>query len=142
MSPIAAFAAFFVPNAPGRGQTDYQRTIAIPSKNKVVRARVLAGPEPTFKPGANPRAVLADWVVSPTNPYFARAGVNRLWAYFFGTGLTDPVDEQGDHNPPSHPELLDELSRQFADHQFDMKYLVRAIVASQAYQRTRRDQEA
>jgi hypothetical protein len=42
-------------------------------------------------------------VVSPTNPYFARAGVNRRWSYFLGTGLTDPVDEQGDHNPPSHP---------------------------------------
>jgi hypothetical protein len=81
-------------------------------------------------------------VVSPTNPYFARAGVNRLWAYFLGTGLTDPVDEQSDHNPPSHPELLDELARQFADHHFDVKHLIRAIIASQPYQRTRRDQEA
>jgi hypothetical protein len=131
-----SFAAFFAPNAPGRGQSDEQRTIIIPGKNKVVPARFLAGPEPTFKAGANPRAVLADWVVSPTNTYFARAGVNRLWAYFLGAGLTDPVDEAGDHNPPSHPELLDELARQFADHQFDMKYLIRAIVASQAYQRT------
>jgi hypothetical protein len=131
-----SFAAFFAPNAPGRPQPDDTRTIEIPGKNKVVRARFLEGPEPTIKADANPRAVLADWVVSPTNPYFARAAVNRMWSYFFGSGLTDPVDEQGSHNPPSHPELLDELARQFADHRFDLKYLTRAIVASQAYQRT------
>jgi hypothetical protein len=131
-----SFAAFFAPDAPGRRRPDDPRTIEIPGKNKIVRARFLEGPEPTFKAGDVPRAVLADWVVSPTNPYFARAGVNRMWSYFFGIGLTDPVDEQGAHNPPSHPELLDEMARQFADHHFDLKYLVRTIVFSQAYQRT------
>src|SRR5262249_4942530 len=49
---------------------------------------------------------------------------------------TEPVDEQGAHNPPSHPELLDELAQQFIAHRFDVKYLIRALVASQAYQRT------
>jgi hypothetical protein len=128
-----SFAAFF---AGQRNQPDNQRTIAIPGKNKVVRARFLQGAEPTFKPGDNARAIVADWLVSPTNPYFARAGVNRIWSYFFGIGLIDPVDEQGAHNLPSHPELLDELARQFTDHGYDLKYLIRAIVASQAYQRT------
>jgi Protein of unknown function (DUF1553) len=80
--------------------------------------------------------VLADWLVSVENPYFARAAVNRLWGYLFGTGLVDPVDEQGEHNPPSHPELLDELARQFAGHGFDLKHLLRVLVASQAYQRS------
>jgi hypothetical protein len=130
-----SFAAFFAPNPPGR-QPDEPLTIAIPNKNRVARARFLAGPEPTFKAGDVPRAMLADWVVSPTNAYFARAGANRMWSYFFGIGLTDPIDEQGAHNQPSHPELLDELARQFGDHRFDLKYLIRAIVASQAYQRT------
>jgi hypothetical protein len=131
-----SFAAFFSGVNPQRGQVSDQREIAIPGRKKTVRARFLDGPEPTWKAGDNPRAVLADWLVSPKNPYFARAGVNRLWEYFFGTGLIDPVDEQGAHNPPSHPELLDELARQFADHEFDLRYLIRAIVASQAYQRT------
>jgi hypothetical protein len=131
-----SFAAFFAGNTPGRPQADNQRSIKIPGKDKIVRARFLEGPAPIFQAGADPRAVLADWVVSPTNPYFARAGVNRIWSYFFGTGLTDPVDEQGAHNPPSHPQLLEELAGQFADHHFDLKYLIRAIVASQAYQRT------
>jgi hypothetical protein len=74
--------------------------------------------------------------VSSKNPYFARAEVNRLWSYFFGTGLTEPIDEVGAHNPPSHPELLNELARQFVLHDHDLKYLVRAITASKAYQRT------
>ena len=128
-----SFAAFFADQG---NQSSDQRTISVPGKNEVVHARFLQGAEPTFKPGDNSREVMADWLVSPTNAFFARAGVNRIWSYFFGIGLIDPVDEQGDHNLPSHPELLDELARQFTDHQFDLKYLIRAVVASQAYQRT------
>jgi len=132
-SEFWSFAAFF---AAQRNQRNNQRTIAIPGKNEVVQARFLRGAEPTFNPGDNSREIIADWLVSPTNAYFARAGANRIWSYFFGIGLVDPIDEQGDHNLPTHPELLDELARQFTDHHYDMKYLVRAIVASQAYQRT------
>jgi hypothetical protein len=71
------------------------------------------------------------------NPYFARAAVNRLWAHFFGTGLAEPVDDfdgTSSASSPSHCELLDELARQFAAHGFDMKFLIRAITASRAYQ--------
>ena len=67
----------------------------------------------------------------PENPYFARAAVNRLWAQFFGIGLVDPVDESGDENPPSHPELLDELAQQFVAHQYDLKFLIRAITRAE-----------
>jgi hypothetical protein len=128
-----SFAAFFADQG---NQANGQRTIAIPEKNEMVPARFLQGAEPTFKPGDNSRQIMADWLVSPTNAFFARATVNRIWAYFFGIGLINPVDEIGDHNLPSHPELLDELARQFTDHHFELKYLIRAIVASQAYQRT------
>jgi hypothetical protein len=132
-----SFAAFFAAQGNQRNhQRNHPRTIAVPGKNEVVQARFLRGAEPTFNPGDNSREIVADWLVSPTNTFFARAGVNRIWSYFFGIGLVDPVDEQGDHNLPSHPELLDELARQFTDHGFDLKYLVHAIVASKAYQRT------
>src|SRR5262249_6646542 len=63
---------------------------------------------------------------------------NRLWAHFFGLGLVEPVDDFNDEHRPSHPELLDELARQFARHQFDLKFFMRAITASQAYQRSSR----
>ena len=59
----------------------------------------------------NPRKVLADWMVS--HPYFAEAAVNRMWSYFFGRGLVDPVDDFRSTNPPSHPELLDRLAEEF-----------------------------
>jgi hypothetical protein len=62
--------------------------------------------------------------------------VNRTWAQFFGRGIVNPVDDMHDGNVPSHPELLADLSRQFAAGGFDLKYLVRAICNSRAYQRT------
>src|SRR5262249_41267423 len=78
------------------------------------------------------RDLLADWVTAPDNPYFAKAAVNRIWARFFGTGIVDPVDDFRDDNPPSHPELLDELARQFRSHGYDFKFLIRPITATKA----------
>jgi hypothetical protein len=99
-------------------------------------ARFLDGGRPDWKGDSKPRAVLADWIARADNPWFARAAVNRTWRDLFGVGLIDPVDGLGaDDNPPSHPELLAELARQFAAHDFDTKYLLRAITGSRAYQR-------
>lgn len=112
------------------------RSIDIPEKNKKVNARFLDGTEPEWTDGANPREVFADWVVSKKNPYFARAMANRLWAHFFGLGLVDPIDEFGEENPPSHPELLDELAQGLLDNDYDATFIIRAIVLSKAYQRT------
>jgi len=64
---------------------------------------------------------------------FDRAIVNRLWAHFLGYGFTKPVDDIGPHNPPSHPELLDQLGQQFRNAQFDLKQLMRWIVLSEPY---------
>jgi hypothetical protein len=119
------------PKSPGR-------EITIPGTEKVVRARFLDGTEPAWADGTDPRGLLAAWVTAADNPYFARAAVNRVWAHFFGVGLVDPVDDLGGQDPPSHPELLDELARQFADHRFDLKFLLRTVAYSRAYQRTSR----
>jgi len=59
-----------------------------------------------------------------------------MWGHFFGTGLVDPVDDFRDDNPPSDPELLDDLARAFAASGYDFSYLIRGICLSQAYQRT------
>jgi hypothetical protein len=64
---------------------------------------------------------------------FDQALVNRLWAYFFGYGFTRPAHDMGPHNPPSHPELLDELGREFRECGFDLKRLMRWLVLSDAY---------
>jgi hypothetical protein len=102
-----------------------------------VQTRFPDGSKPEWKSGVTPRKALAGWITRRDNPWFARAVVNRLWHYFFGTGLIDPVEGLGMvDNPPSHPELLDELARQFVEHNFDLKYLIRSITLSRAYQRS------
>jgi hypothetical protein len=120
--------------------------IALPGSEKKVQARFLDGKRPTWPERAESRAVLAEWMTSPDNPFFARAAVNRMWEHFFGVGLVDPVDDFREENPASHPELLDELARAFAESKFDPKFLIRVITATKAYQRTslvtQRGQEA
>jgi hypothetical protein len=121
------YAAFFA--GPGR--------IRVSGSKTWVEGRFPDGSRPDRRGAVTPRQALAGWVTRPDNPWFVRAAVNRLWQYFLGVGLIDPVDGLGvEGNAPSHPELLDELARQFVTHDFDLKYLVRAIVLSRTYQRS------
>jgi hypothetical protein len=64
---------------------------------------------------------------------FDQAIANRIWAHFLGYGFTKPIDDIGPHNPPSHPELLDQLGKSFRDGGFDLKKLMRWIVLSEPY---------
>jgi hypothetical protein len=101
------------------------------------------GKEWAAEPETTPhRAALAAWLVAPGNPYCGRAMVNRTWWRLFGRGIVQPVDDMHEANGPSHPELLELLSRKFAESGFDLKFLTRAIVLSRAYQRTSRPGEA
>jgi len=87
-------------------------------------------------PGVDRRAELAKLIVQPIGnepPQLAQAMVNRTWAHFFGYGFTRPIDDMGPHNPPSHPELLARLSREFAATKYNVKDLVRWIVNTEAY---------
>jgi hypothetical protein len=77
---------------------------------------------------------LADWITSPTNRLFARVQANRIWSQLMGRGLVDPPDDFRATNPASHPELLDAMARDLVRHQFDMRYLIRLIMNSRAYQ--------
>lgn len=127
------YAAFFANrNAKGGAK------IPIPDdkKKRVVEARFLDGATPQWQKGDTSQTLVAQWLTSANNPYFAKAIVNRMWHYFLGVGLVDPVDAASEENLPSHPELLEELARQFVAHKFDLKFLIRSITASQAYQLT------
>jgi hypothetical protein len=125
--PVGAGAARPAPLP--RGQ------IKIMDSNKVATAKFLDGKEPEWK-GTGTRPTLVEWMTTPDNPFFAKAAVNRLWAHFFGVPLVEQGDGQGDEPPAEHAALLDELARAFAAHNFDAKFLVRAITATEAYQRT------
>ena len=83
---------------------------------------------------ATRRQVLAAWVTSPDNPYFAKSYVNRIWGYLTGTGLIEPLDDIRAGNPPTNPELLAELTKYFLDKKFDVRELMRLICKSRTYQ--------
>jgi hypothetical protein len=119
---------------PSREDAD-SRELAIPGTKKVAKATFLDGTTPEWKADTSTRTTLAEWITAPSNPYFARATVNRVWAYLFGSGLVEPVDEMvGASSVSSHPEVLDLLAREFVAHKFDLKFLLRTLTATRAYQ--------
>lgn len=94
----------------------------------------LADGKPPAAPRFSRKEKLADWVTAPENPYFARALANRIWAQYMGRGIVHPVDNMSDSNRPSHPELLEALSKELIAHKFDIKWFTRELLMSQAYQ--------
>jgi hypothetical protein len=111
----------------------------LPEQAKSLPPRFLDGTRPAIDPEVPPlRPALADWMTSADNPWFAKAMVNRTWGQLFGRGLVNPVDDLRPENPATHPELLEVLTQQFVAHGFDLKYLIRGICQSRAYQRTSR----
>ncbi len=102
---------------------------------KPVPPKFLGGESPNTS-GKDRRAVVADWLASPDNPYFARSIANRVWAHFTGVGVVDPVDDIRVSNPASNPELFDELGKRLVEYKFDFRQLVRDICNSDAYQRS------
>ena len=80
------------------------------------------------------RAELGKLIADPKNEALAKAFVNRMWAHFLGRGFVDPVDDFGPHNPPSHPELLDQLAKEFKESGYSVKKLCRWIMNTRAYQ--------
>jgi hypothetical protein len=105
-----------------------------PRTGEVVAPHALGVPAAEKPPAGDRRLVLAEWMTSPQNPWFARNLANRTWAHFFGRGLIEPVDDVRDTNPPSNPELLDALAKHVIDTKFDVKQLIRTITASRTYQ--------
>ena len=88
----------------------------------------------TIPPGKDRREVFAEWLTGPENPYFAKSVVNRVWYHLTGRGIVDPVDDFRDSNPSANDELLDTLAKDFVEHKFSLKHLVRTICKSRTYQ--------
>lgn len=80
------------------------------------------------------RDKLAVWMASRGNEYLPKAAVNRVWAHLFGRGLVNPVDDLGRHNPPSHPQLFDQLATYFVRSGYDLRELLRTLANTRAYQ--------
>jgi hypothetical protein len=105
----------------------------LPATETVVPPKYLGGPRADQSDGGTRRQQLAIWMVSRDNPYMARSAVNWAWAHLFGRGIVDPVGDAGIHNPPSHPQLLDELAQEFTRSGFDIKELWRTLARTRAY---------
>lgn len=105
-----------------------------PKNDAVMKPQVPYGRTRTPNPDEDPRKAFAEWLTSPDNPYFARSTVNRFWSYFFGRGIIDPVDDIRAGNPPSNPELLAMLERDFVASGHDLRKLMRSFCTSRTYQ--------
>lgn len=108
--------------------------VTLPESDSVIEPKVLGGETPDAgQQEASRRELLAQWLTSAENPYFARAAVNRVWGHMFGKGIVDPVDEFGIQNKPKSPELLDMLAGHFIHSEFSLQEVFRAIALSHAY---------
>jgi hypothetical protein len=105
-----------------------------PRTRETIFAHALGEKRPDKLAPGDRRAELADWLTSPNNPWFARNLANRVWAHFLGRGIVEPLDDVRATNPPSNPELLDALARHLVSHKYDLRELIRAIMASRVYQ--------
>lgn len=90
--------------------------------------------EPEPKKAEPRRELLAEWLTSPKNPFFAKSMTNRIWSYFLGRGIIDPVDDIRNSNPPANAALLDALTADFVKSGFDLRHLMRTITRSRVYQ--------
>jgi hypothetical protein len=131
-----------VPGAQQQGQQGQRQLVYVMNNGNVVNKRTgkpaimrsLEGDEFTASTGHDPRHDLADWMVNPKNPFFARAVANRYWAHFLGRGIVDPMDDMRVTNPPSNPQLLDALADELVKNKFSLKSLIRTICTSRTYQ--------
>ncbi len=113
---------------------DFKRQFQHPDTRQVYLPKPLDGPPMTSGEWTDRRELLAEWLTSPKNPFFARAIVNRMWRNFLGRGLVEPVDDFRATNPPANEPLLAALARDFVEHRYDLHHLIRRITASRTYQ--------
>jgi len=142
MDDYYGFAAFF--SQVGYKQARDPREITVfnaatgemkhPLGKRAVPPKFLGGDVANLSVGEDYRQSLAGWLASPNNPALARHLANVVWAQYFGIGIVEPVDDVRVSNPPSNPQLLDELGRRLVQYGFEIKPLVRDICRSRTYQ--------
>jgi hypothetical protein len=141
MDDYYSFAAFFAQIGRKRGEDPREQIVFNRGSGEVKHAVTKKNMAPKFLGGAIPdvkgkdrREVLAQWLASPENPYFATNLANVVWAHFFGKGIIDQVDDVRVSNPAVNQELITELGKRFTDYNYDFRKLVRDICTSRTYQ--------
>ncbi|HEY3787940.1 MAG TPA: DUF1549 domain-containing protein [Urbifossiella sp.] len=121
-----------IADGPGADLKNPRTGLIVPSR--ALGARVAAD----FVKQPDRRAILAEWMTGPENPYFAPSIANRLWSHYFGRGLVEPLDDFRPTNPPTNEPLLADLAKHLRDSKFDLKAFTRMLLNSRAYQLTSR----
>jgi len=131
-------AAFFAGTgtAPGQVNDGFTTRITATGSSLEFDAKFLEGPSPKFSEGRSPRVVLADWLATPENPYFAANVVNRVWQDLCGSGLVSTIDDLDSLEAAERAQILDEFAAKFAANGFNLRWLVTGICLSKAYQQT------
>ncbi|MDA7503473.1 DUF1549 and DUF1553 domain-containing protein [bacterium] len=143
------FAAFFSQVGRKRGEDYREQIIYNRGGGEVPHPVTKKNATPIFLGGAQPdvagkdrREVVANWLASPENPFFATNFSNRIWHHFFGIGIVEEIDDVRISNPPSNPELLAALATNLTAYNYDMRKLIRDICTSKAYQRSTQRNES
>jgi hypothetical protein len=129
---------------------DGRRTVYVEARGDLIQPRTGKPQPPAPLDGAaldpadprDRREVLAEWLTSPSNPYFSRAIANRVWAAYMGVGLVEPVDDLRVSNPASNEALLSELASFLVSSRYDLRALMRWILTSETYARSGEPLEA
>jgi hypothetical protein len=137
----AALAGFFtgvsLKKLPGGEQAVVSRggkDLPHPRTGEIVPARALGAESADFSSTSDRRRVLAEWMTSRDNPYFAKAVANRLWAHYFGRGLVEPIDDIRATNPASNERLMQALVDHLHEVKFDLREFTRTLLSSRVYQ--------
>ncbi|MEW6358780.1 MAG: DUF1553 domain-containing protein [Planctomycetota bacterium] len=133
----AGMAAFFTRIA-YKGTAEWKEEIVClnPAPSDSLKAVFPDGTSVQIAPGEDPRKVFADWLITPTNPWFARNIVNRVWAWLMGRGITHEPDDIQPDNPPVNPELLAYLEKELVNAKYDLRHIYRLILNSRTYQQS------
>lgn len=107
-----------------------------PAPTGTLETKFPDGAEVQIKPDQDPRQVFADWLITPSNPYFTRNIANRTWAWLLGRGVIHEADDMSPDNPPSNPELLAYLEKELVNAHYDLHQLFRLILNSRTYQQS------
>lgn len=107
-----------------------------PRTGRPQKPRPLEGQALEFDAVKDRREHLAEWLVGPGNPYFAKSIANRVWANFMGVGLVERVDDLRVSNPASNEPLMQALADYLQQQRYDLKALMREILRSESYQRS------
>jgi hypothetical protein len=131
-----SFAAFFSQVRATRDNVylDPRAEVAQPRTGKVMSPKPMGDDIADVPFDKDRRESLANWLVRPDNPQFARVMVNRVWYHLMGRGIVDAPDDFRDSNPPCNDALLDALAKDFVEHNDNLRHVVRVILNSRTYQ--------